>query len=365
MNQDPSQNKTPPSPPINPIRIVSRGSMLALWQARFVAQQLEVHGAKTSIQIVKTTGDRVQDRFLHEIGGKGLFVKELEHSLLNKEADIAVHSLKDMPAQIKSPFILTAILKRHSPRDLLIFGPAMAAKMGKKPSLSPETEEPLLGAEDVARLGECFIATGSLRRTALLKAYAPQVKTSPIRGNVDTRLQKLASGEWDAMILAEASLDRLGFKSQHPSAAIDPTWFIPCASQGALAIECREDSPVGGFVRKVLNDSHTEHCVTLERRILELLGGDCTMPFGCLVSGKNTGMTIAAGIYSAQGTMAQSTTALPPLSSPPLSNQISDDLSFVKSWVEPEAHKTLEALRQAGGARVLNELQLPLPKSWL
>ena len=345
--------------PTRPLRIVSRGSMLALWQARYVARLLEDRGAQTHIQVVKTTGDRVQDRFLHEIGGKGLFIKELEQALLAGEADLAVHSLKDMPALVPSPFSLVAILKRHSPCDLLILGPKMADTVKTRQTHSHESAS--FSAQDTAALGPCIIATGSLRRTALLAFHAPQAKTSPIRGNVDTRLQKLMTGEWDAMILAEASLDRLGLKTQHPSMRLNPNWFIPSASQGALAIECRDDSPVRDFVRGVLNDSITEHAVTLERRVLALLGGDCTMPFGCHVTEDVGGWIMRAGIYTPTGHAATATTPVDPA---PLCFNPASESPILDSWVTSEAQRMLDALRKAGGAQILSELGLKEPPFW-
>jgi hydroxymethylbilane synthase len=265
--------------------IATRGSKLALWQANFVASLLKAQGVEASLNVLTTTGDRVQDRFLHEIGGKGLFTKELEQALLAQKADLAVHSLKDMPARVPEPFTLPAVLPRHSPRDLFICGPKLAArwlqnKGFQKSQASYGPRSLPLSATEVRNLGPLRVATGSLRRSALLKKHAPDILSIGVRGNVDSRLRKLEDGEWDALILAEASLIRLAVQGI-VARPLDPAWFIPCAGQGALAIEMHGDHPQSA-VTAALNDAKTQAMVAIEREVLALLGGDCTMPFGCL-----------------------------------------------------------------------------------
>lgn len=254
-----------------PLRIATRGSQLALWQANYVASLLHKQGLTTELSIIKTTGDRVQDRFLHEIGGKGLFVRELEEALRAGTADLAVHSLKDLPARVAEGFALAAILPRHLPHDALILNPKTLARLRL-----PEGE--ILSRAQLEELGPLTVATASLRRQSLLKALKNPINLVPIRGNVDTRIRKLNEGDWDGLILAGASLERLSLRHL-PHKLLDTGWFVPCAAQGALAIETTADSPYKDKIA-ALSDPRTYASATMERRILEALGGDCTMPFG-------------------------------------------------------------------------------------
>lgn len=252
-------------------RIATRGSQLALWQANYVAELLKKQGVETDLNIIKTTGDRVQDRFLHEMGGKGLFVRELEEALRSDKADLAVHSLKDLPARIPSGFTLPAILKRHIPNDVIIFHP-------QKNHLDKLPNSGFITREQFKSLGSLTIATASLRRQSLLRGLNSGIKMVAVRGNVDTRIRKLEEFGWDALILAGASIERLGLTGL-PHKLIDLEWFTPCAAQGALAIETTDTGAFKNVITK-LKDSRTFACASLERKVLELLGGDCTMPFG-------------------------------------------------------------------------------------
>jgi hydroxymethylbilane synthase len=253
----------------------SRGSPLALWQAHFVKDLVGARGVTAEIKTWKTTGDIVQDRFLHEIGGKGLFIRELEDAMRRGEADFAVHSLKDLPARIPEGFSLTAVLKRHVSTDVMIFSRDFYRQAGLAAGQ-------LIDEKTVKSLGPIRIATSSLRRAALLKGASDDVVTVPVRGNVDTRLKKLESEGWHAIILAEASLERLSIRDVHAH-TIDPSWFVPCAGQGALAIETLAKSPVEEHIVP-LQCATTRLAVDIERSVLARLGGDCTMPFGCHVA---------------------------------------------------------------------------------
>ena len=168
------------------IKIATRGSKLALWQANYVSSMLRDLGIEAELNIIKTQGDRVQDRFLHEIGGKGLFVKELETSMLNGETDLAVHSLKDLPAVTPEPFVLPAILKRHNPVDAIIFKPESFKRLG--------IIDKTLSKDHFRDMGEVTIATSSLRRQSLFKGVSKNIKLEAVRGNVDTRIRKLMEG---------------------------------------------------------------------------------------------------------------------------------------------------------------------------
>lgn len=253
------------------LRLATRQSKLALWQSEYVSDLFIKQQITSELVRRTTTGDAIQDRALHEIGGKGLFIKELEKALVNQEADAAVHSLKDLPAELIPPFELSAVLKRHAHCDAIIWNPSIAHRMPIKQ---------VLGKRQMLQLGDLTIATGSLRRKALLSSVNPGITCIPIRGNVDTRINMLNSGFWDAIILAHASLERLQLNDLSYS-LLDADWFTPCAGQGAIAIETIANHPAASTV-KLLNHPETELAVTVERLMLKALGGDCTMPCGVL-----------------------------------------------------------------------------------
>ena len=252
--------------------IASRGSKLALWQAEHVKSLFQSKlGLTSSILEIKTTGDRIQDRFLHEIGGKGVFIREIEEALLKGSADIGIHSLKDLPAKLPEGFSLPAILKRHSAHDVIVFSKTASARLSIPPKFVTQ--------QDLKLFGSLKIATGSLRRKALLMEASSTIDVLPLRGNVDTRLRKLEDEGYDAIILAEASLDRLSLKENYTARPIDPTWFVPSPSQGALALETLSDHRLATLVAP-LNCQETAYLVGLERALLEALGADCTLPVG-------------------------------------------------------------------------------------
>ncbi|MDB2447211.1 hydroxymethylbilane synthase [bacterium] len=330
----------------NKFTIASRGSKLAMWQAKHVQSLLKDKKVDADILEVQTTGDKVQDRFLHEIGGKGLFVKEVEQALLDGKAHLAIHSLKDLPVKTPEPFELTTILKRHSPYDAMIFRKDSAQRVNLKPEL-------VIGKEDIMLMGDLTVATGSLRRSSLLKEASNTVKVLGIRGNVDTRLQKLVDNkEWDAIILAEASLDRLGLGADLVVKRLDPEWFVPSASQGALVIETKKDGPLNRVIKEL--DCETSHrMIDIERKILEELGGDCTMPFGCHFSfEKRDGSTdVLVGrtvILAEDGTSARADLAIP----------VEYDLPQEKIVLE-----TLKRLKDDGGVSIIDKLKIDQP-SW-
>jgi hydroxymethylbilane synthase len=281
-----------PTAPTKTLKIATRGSKLALWQADFIADLFSKQSVSSEKSIIKTQGDKVQDRFLHEIGGKGLFIKELEQSLERGDTDLAIHSLKDMPAKMPAGFCLSTILARHSPADSLIFRDDVAAKL----NLGDGPIEP----HHLQKFGAITIGTASLRRQALLKMAAPEIKIKGVRGNVDTRLAKLAAGDWDALILAEASLDRLDLKGGLICRRISPDWFIPCAGQGALAIETTVDSPLRSWLQ-TFECPTTRAQVDAERMVLGRLGGDCTMPCGVNINFSGGHWYGRAGVYDMKG----------------------------------------------------------------
>jgi hydroxymethylbilane synthase len=316
--------------------IATRGSQLALWQAKYVGSQLEALGFSFELNIIKTTGDRVQDRFLHEIGGKGLFVKELEEALRAGTADLAVHSLKDMPARTAAEFELPAILSRHSPNDALIVAGRHRTIVEQGPN---EIQQWLKAAPR-------RIATSSLRRHAILQRLNPAIEIIPIRGNVDTRLRKLQeNADWDGLILAEASMDRLALKPHWPTASLDPRWFLPSPSQGALAIEMRRGHPARAEIAK-LGSNETALMVGVERGILAALGGDCNLPFAAFARKVGPDLLVDAQVFG------RSLTCTARLAVP-----FTAESHQIDGWVL----LILRQMRDNGLEAVLRELGLPLP----
>jgi len=249
------------------LKIGTRGSNLALWQAKHVKQKLEESNPDIQIElvIIKTEGDKKLDIPLSEIGGKGLFIKELEDFLLRKEIDIAVHSLKDMTTIIPAGLCLAAVTCREDPRDCLI-------------------------THDSSKLNDLksgtIIGTSSLRRKSLLLNNRPDLAVKLLRGNMDTRLRKLEEGEYGGIIAAAAGIKRLG-KVEKITEYLPLEDFIPAVGQGALGIEVRAGDEETIQIIRLLNDVNTEDCVTAERAFLERLEGSCKAPIAAhgIISG--------------------------------------------------------------------------------
>ena len=243
----------------NSLVIGTRGSQLALWQARFVKDQLErlYPDLKVRLKIIKTTGDTIQDRSLVGLG-KGVFTKEIENALLADDIDLAVHSLKDLPTELPQGLCITAILTREDPRDVLITA----------------SEMPLNELLNGAKIG-----TTSPRRKAQLLHIRPNLQVVDVRGNVDTRLRKLHETDLDGIILAAAGIKRLG-KSEVITQFFDVERMVPAVGQGALAIETREADDRIEKLLAPLNDQETAAEITAERAVLENLGGGCQVPIG-------------------------------------------------------------------------------------
>jgi hydroxymethylbilane synthase len=244
------------------LRIGSRGSQLALWQANHIAALLRGQGHSVDIEIIKTTGDRLQEITFAQVGAitgdKGMFTKEIEEALAAGRVDLAVHSLKDLPTEMPEPFALAATPERVDPRDVFV---------------SPKFES-LAALPQGARVG-----TSSQRRRAQLKALRPDIVAVEFRGNVDTRLRKLAEGQVDAILLAAAGLDRLE-KSEWVRERLEPKEFCPAAGQGALGIETRKADAATIAAVAFLDDAATRFAVTVERAALAALGGGCQVPIG-------------------------------------------------------------------------------------
>ncbi len=243
-----------------PIRIATRKSPLALWQAEFVRDSLLRANPGLQVELVKMTtqGDKILDTPLAKVGGKGLFVKELEQGMLRGEADLAVHSMKDVPVELPDGLHLAAICEREDPRDAFV-----SNKFATFADLPHG-----------ARVG-----TSSLRRQTQIRANRPDIQIFDLRGNVNTRLAKLDAGEYDAIILAVAGLKRLGF-DQRIRANIAPEISLPAIGQGAVGIECRTDDPRINGLLAALNHPYTRICVEAERSMNLRLQGGCQVPIG-------------------------------------------------------------------------------------
>lgn len=266
------------------VTIGSRGSALALWQARWIAARLAALGHETHLEIIRTTGDRITDVPLSQVGaGKGVFTKEIEEALLDRRIDLAVHSLKDLPTETPPGLTLAAIPEREDVRDAVVGRPLAALPAG-------------------ARIG-----TSSLRRAAQLRALRRDLAVQSIRGNVDTRLGKLDGGEYDAILLAAAGLRRLGWDARIAE-YLEPEAMLPAPGQGALAVETRED----GEARRIcaaLDHAPTRAAVEAERALLSGLGGGCQVPIGAWGRFAGPSLRLSAVVLQADGACALRATA--------------------------------------------------------
>jgi hydroxymethylbilane synthase len=261
--------------------IGTRGSALALWQARYVAAGIEKHnsGLKTELKIIKTRGDKILDSPLAQIGGKGLFTKEIEDALLEQRVDLAVHSMKDLPTDLPEGLHIGATLKREDPRDIFISRDGRLLQ-----DLGPGSR----------------IGTSSLRRKAFLLNRFPDLEIVSIRGNVDTRLKKMETEDLAGVILAAAGILRMGFADKITS-YLEADLIIPAIGQGALAIETRSRDAATNEAVAVLNDTETENCVRVERAFLRRMGGGCQVPMAAYCIPNGEGIKIMAGVVHPDG----------------------------------------------------------------
>src|SRR5712671_334938 len=261
------------------LRIGSRGSQLALWQANHISALLHARGHAVEIEIIHTTGDKITDVALAKVGTKGMFTKEIEEALVAGRVDLAVHSLKDLPTELSPGFEIAAITEREDPRD------AFCSRQYSRIEDLPQG----------ARVG-----TSSLRRQAQLKAIRPDLDIHPLRGNVDTRLRKLEQGEYDGLILASAGLKRLG-KTELMKHVIPGETMCPAAGQGALGIEIREGDTTTREKLKFLDDPAARAATTCERALLNRMGGGCQVPIGALAELRNGKMHLEAIVADPDG----------------------------------------------------------------
>jgi len=276
------------------VRIATRASQLALWQAQHISDLLTFAVPELNVEIVhvSTTGDRVQTTALSEFGGVGVFTREVQHALLDGRADIAVHSLKDLPTEPTAGLTLAAVPRREVRFDALVLPATARHAITDVMQLPPE-----------ARIG-----TGSLRRQAQLRHLRPDLRVEEVRGNVDTRLKKLDAGEYDALILAAAGLTRLGW-GDRITTRLEPPVMFPAVGQGAIGIECRaNDSSVIHLLSR-LTDQTAWTEVTAERSLLAALRAGCHAPLGVLTHHVGNALQLEAVVLSPDGTQRWSVTA--------------------------------------------------------
>lgn len=265
---------------MRPLRIGSRGSILARWQAEFIRKQLfQVTGVEAEIVIIKTSGDKMQQSPLTQIGGKGIFIKELEEALLEESIDLAVHSVKDIPTEIPGRLCFPAVCRRDDVRDCLI----------------SHTGTALAQLKQGARVG-----TSSLRRQAQLRHYRADLDIRELRGNVDTRLRKVESGEYDAIVLSKAGLDRLGW-SQKITEPLSPEISLPAVGQGAISIESRVKDEESNQILARLDDAETRTAILAERALLSALHGGCQVPLGAWARMERGELVMEAVVCSVDG----------------------------------------------------------------
>lgn len=246
------------------ITIGSRGSDLALWQANHIKKQLEDLGEEVSITIIKTQGDVIQHLSFDKMEGKGFFTKELESALLDKSIDLAVHSHKDLETNFPEGLTIAAVSERENPSDVLLIN-KNAVDTNRKWNLKEGS----------------VIGTSSARRKSQLKTYRPDVEINDLRGNVPTRIQKLTDGNYDAILLAKAGLDRLQINiNAFHAEVLDPTEFVPAPAQGVLGLQIREDDTELATILSKLNHSNVQKHISVERKVLNLLQGGCQLPLG-------------------------------------------------------------------------------------
>jgi len=308
---------------VKPLRIGSRGSVLARWQAEFVRKQLfQLTGVEAEIIIIKTSGDKMQQQPLTQIGGKGIFIKELEEALLAENIDLAVHSVKDIPTETPGRLHFPAVCRRDDVRDCLV----------------SHTGTLLANLKQGARVG-----TGSLRRQAQLRHYRPDLDFRELRGNVDTRLRKVESGEYDAIVLSKAGLDRLGW-GQKITEPLSTEISMPAVGQGAIAIESRVSDRGADEILSKLDDLETRTAIIAERALLSALQGGCQVPVGAWARMERGELVMEAVVCSVDGTQYVREKATAP---PDQAAQLGEHLARVLA--EGGARTILEEVQRARG----------------
>jgi len=296
----------------NKITIGSRGSKLSLTYANKVKNLISSFdpaiGKKITIEIIKTSGDLFKDKKISEIGGKNLFCKEIEDKLIKREIDIAVHSLKDMDSIETKGLVIQAYLKRNDPRESFV------SRKFKK----------------LSELDNAKIGSGSRRRELQLKLFNKNIKVENIRGNIDTRIKKIETGEYDGAILALAGLKMLNLE-KHAKEIFSIKDFIPTAGQGIIAVQCREDDENTKEILKKINHNETEKCALAERSFLKTLGGDCDTAVGCFAILNKDNIELNAQLFSDDGEKVFNVMKLEKLNEPKLLGKLAGEEILQKS----------------------------------
>ena len=305
----------------DPLVIGTRGSELALWQANFVKSQLEAYGHRAEIETILTRGDQVLDVPISEIGDESVFTKELDRALLSGDVHVAVHSLKDLPSHLPDGISLAAIGEREDPGDAFVAHPSVGGALEDLPE----------GA---------VLATASLRRRAQIKAWRPDIRVVPVRGNVDTRLEKLDDSDWHGMVLAMAGLLRMGLSARiRQSFPVDI--MVPAVGQGALGIACASDEPeIESTLRDMLHHDATGIAVSAERAFMQTVGGGCQVPTGAFARFNGDGQIVIDGcIAGLDGT-----------------ESFRETRTCAPDAAAEEARDLAQTLLDAGGGEVLDEI---------
>jgi len=267
------------------IKIGTRGSKLALWQAHKVQSELKSHGFKSTLQIIKTQGDNIQNIGFDKMEGKGFFTKEIEEALLNKDIDVAVHSLKDLPTTPPEGLVLAGLSARANPSDMLIIQPAALAK------------DQIFQLPTAARIG-----TSSIRRKAQILHFRPDVLVQDLRGNVPTRVNKLQEGHYDAIILASAGVDRLEMDlSEFKVIRMHPREYVPAPAQGVIAYQVRGGDIEMRKIISLIHDPATALTTIMERTVLKMMDGGCQVPIGVYCEMDGVGNYHLHGAYLPEG----------------------------------------------------------------
>ncbi len=297
------------------LRIGARGSLLAQWQANHVREQIAgLCGVESEIVLIKTSGDRFDNAPVNQIGVKGIFIKELEDALFDERIDLAVHSVKDVPTETPRGLTFPAVLRRHDVRDCILSG----------------TGTGLAGLRESARIG-----TSSLRRQSQLRHHRPDLDVRELRGNVDTRVRKVESGEYDAVVLAKAGLDRLGW-GHRISEVLSPQICLPAVGQGALGVETRSrDTELNDLLAR-LDDGETRAAILAERALLSTLQGGCMVPIGGWARMERNEFILEACVASPDGT-----------------DYIRESATGSPDQPETLGQKVAQALLDAGAFRIL------------
>jgi len=278
------------------VRIGTRESQLAAWQATLVKDLLAENHIKSELVFIKSEGDLHLQTPLYEMGVQGVFTRSLDQALLNNRIDIAVHSLKDVPTQMASGIIQAAVLKRGNAKDLLL----LKSGQPEDPRLKLQGNTSLAGSgkETAGNLPRFIVATGSLRRKAQWLNRYPQHLVEPLRGNLNTRLKKLKEGSWDGAIFAAAGLERIGLR---PEGSIELDWMLPAPSQGAIMVACLESDLDMAEACRLLNDEVSKTCAGIEREFLRTLMGGCSTPIGALAEIEGDEIFFRGNILSPDG----------------------------------------------------------------